>query len=256
MFRTIPKFLAVSALTLSLAACSGSGDTAKGTDKAAPTDVKIAQVAPPAGKKWEDMVEKTPEGGFRIGNPDAKVKVIEYASLTCSHCAEFSKEAYEPMKAKYLSSGQVSFEMRNFARDIIDASAAAITHCVGAERYFPLTENVFASQDELFKGAQSADQAAAKQAESLPANQRIAAIAKVVKLDQFFKARGVTEAEFNTCLANPANITALEKISLDGNKQYEISGTPTFIIDGKKVEFGGDKSLWQSLQIALNEKLG
>ena len=256
MIRTTTKFFAVSALALALAACSGSGDGNKGTDKAAPTDVKIAQVAPPAGKKWEDMVEKTADGGFRIGNPDAKVKVIEYASLTCSHCAEFSKEAFEPMKAKYISSGQVSFEMRNFARDIIDASAAAITHCVGAERYYPLTENVFASQEELFQGAQSADQAAAKQAESLPADKRIGAIAKVVKLDQFFKARGVTEAEFNTCLADTNNISALEKISKDGNDKFQITGTPTFIIDGKKTEFGADKTLWESLQTVLNEKLG
>lgn len=255
MTRSIPKFLAVSALALSLAACSGSGDGTKGTDKAAPTDVKITQIAPPAGKKWEETVVKTPEGGFLMGNPDAKVKIIEYAALSCSHCADFSTGGAKELKSKYVASGQVSLEMRNFMLNFLDLVPTAVTHCVGAGRYFPLSDNIFASQKELFDLAQSADQKELQNIASVAQRDQPAAIAKVLKLDQFFKARGVTEAELNTCLANSENLAAIEKTMGEGTKQYNITGTPTFVIDGKKAEFTADKPLWDSLQAAINAKL-
>lgn len=254
MTRTIVKLSAISAIALSLAACGGSGSEAKKDGPA--KDLKIDQVAAPAGKKWEETVVKTADGGFLMGNPDAKVKVIEYAALSCSHCADFSKESAEVMKNKYVASGQVSYEMRNFSiNPTLDIPAAAITHCVGEARYFPLTESVFAGQGELFANAQSADQNELKRIQSMPPSELLPAFAKAIKLDQFFKARGVTDAEINSCLGNSANLAAIEKITNDGSKQFSITGTPTFIIDGKKAEFSNDKPLWESVQEAINAKL-
>src|SRR3546814_14680664 len=62
----------------------------------------IAKVAPPAGKAWSDVVAVTPEGGHAMGNPDASIKIVEFASLTCSHCAEFSLESHDELKRDFI----------------------------------------------------------------------------------------------------------------------------------------------------------
>lgn len=248
-----PALLSLAA-ALALAGCNSGADTA--TPDTPKTDVKIDNVAAPAGKKWEEMVTKTAEGGFRIGNPDAKVKVVEYGALSCSHCADFSKASSEVLKSKYIASGQVSYEMRNYILNSLDIVPSAITHCVGAERYFPLTENIFASQGELFTLAQAADPNALKNLQALPQRDQIPGLAKIMKLDQFFKARGVTDAEFNSCLSNTANLTALEKTVTEGNTLYNITGTPTFIVDGAKIDLSVGKPLWDSLKAVIDEKLG
>ncbi len=259
MNRTTTKFAILAftgALALSLGACKQSADTTAAKGDAPAADIKITQIAPPAGKKWEEVVSKTPEGGFRMGNPDAKVKIIEYGALTCSHCADFSKEAFEPLKTKYIASGQVSYEMRNFVINAIDVPLSAVTHCAGEARYFPLTENIFASQAEFFANAQKVQQADVDALQNQPPAQQVPAFAKLLKLDEFFKARGISEAEINTCLSNTANLTALEKITTEGTKKYNITGTPTFVIDGAVPNFPTDKPLWQSMEAMLKEKLG
>ncbi len=134
---------------LALAGC-GKGTTDQSKEQAV-----VAKVAAPAGKQWSTTVTKTAEGGYLMGNPDAPIKIIEYASLTCSHCADFSKESHEEIKRDFIDSGRVSLEVRNFIRDPLDAMAAAVAHCSPVDRYFPLQENVFASQAELFAGAQA-----------------------------------------------------------------------------------------------------
>ncbi len=258
MNRNLAKFAMLTlaaTMSLSLSACKESGgDAAK--PGAPVADVKITPIAPPAGKKWEEVVSKTPEGGYRMGNPDAKVKIVEYASLTCSHCADFAKEATEELTSKYVASGQVSYELRNFTLNAIDMPLAAVTRCVGEARYFPLSDNVFASQAEVFANAQGVDQAAAQALQNLPQAQQIPAFAKLLKLDEFFKARGVSEAEINSCLANTAQLTELEKITTEGTKQYNITGTPTFVIDGSVAQLPNDKPMWESIQAILKDKLG
>ena len=236
-----------SAAALSLAACGGDG-AAKG-EAGATTPAKLEQIAPPAGKKWQEVVSRTPEGNYVMGNPDAKVKLIEYGSLTCSHCADFSKASTE-LENNYVASGQVAFEFRNYLLNGLDLPIAMLTRCSGPERFFPLTANVFASQEEIFKAAQSADQAALEKTQSLPANQRPAAIAKAIGLDKFFKARGMTDAEINQCLADTKDITALTKNVEEANTKYKLTGTPTFIIGSEARSLG-----WPEVKQWLDESL-
>jgi protein-disulfide isomerase len=226
MMRTL---LLTSMAALALAAC---GDSKTDTTK---EQAAIAKVAAPAGKTWSQTVVKTPEGGYLMGNPNAPIKLVEYGSLTCSHCADFSTESHEELARDFVDTGRVSFEMRNYVRDPIDAIAAAVTHCAPVERYFPLTENTFASQAEIFANAQAAGPAG-EAAMKLPPNQRFPALAKAMKLDAFFQARGLTAAQIDTCLGNIANIEALEKGVNAANEQYNIQGTPTFIINGAVAE--------------------
>lgn len=181
------------------------------------------------------MVSKTADGGYVMGNPEAPIKVIEYASLTCSHCADFSKDSHEEMKRDFINTGRVSLEVRNFIRDPLDAMAAAIVRCGPVERYFPLQENVFASQAELFSGAQ-ANPKGGEAAMALPPAQRFPALAKAWKLDEFFQARGVTAEQINACLSNVNNIQTLEQGTNAGVEKYNIQGTPTFIINGQTLQ--------------------
>ncbi|HMP45441.1 MAG TPA: thioredoxin domain-containing protein [Sphingopyxis sp.] len=223
MLRTA---LLASMGALALAAC-GDSKTDPAKEQAA-----IAKVAPPEGKSWSEVVAATPDGGYVMGNPEASIRVIEFASITCPACAQFSNDSHEELKREFVDSGRVSFELRNFVRDALDATSAAIIRCAPAERYFPLMENVFASQNELFQGAQ-ADPQAVEAALALPPEQRFRPLAAALKLDQFFQARGLTGDQINACLSDLGNIQKLEQGVNKATEQYRVAGTPTFVINGQ-----------------------
>jgi protein-disulfide isomerase len=227
--------LAASALALSLAACGGSDKAGSGSGGA-----KADKIAAPAGKTWSSTVVKTPEEGFLMGNPDAPIKLIEYGSIVCSACANFAKQSGEPIK-KYVDAGQVSFEFRNFLLSSwgpVDAMASSVMHCAGPDRFYALKDNFFASHQEIVGNLQTIDQAAAAEAEKMPVETRFVEFAKIMKLTDWFKARGVTEAEVNTCLGKVDNLTAREKATLAGAKAFNVESTPTFILNGKNIGGG------------------
>lgn len=229
MTRTLRIAILSSLGALALAGCGDSK-----TDPAKEQDV-IAKVAAPASKSWSQTVAVSPDGGYVMGNPDAPIKIVEFASITCSHCAEFSKESHEEIKRDFIDTGRVSFELRNYVRDGIDATAAAIIRCAPHERYFPLMENAFAGQAEIIGNAQ-ANEAGFSAAMALAPNQRFTALAKAIKLDEFFQSRGVTAEQVNACLGDLSNIQKLEDGVNKANEQYNISGTPTFVINGQVAE--------------------
>lgn len=229
---TQPKLRIFLLASLGALALAGCGDAK--TDPTAEQDV-VAKVAPPAGKSWSATVSKTAEGGYVMGNPDAPIKIVEFASLTCSHCADFSKEAHEEIKRDFIDTGRVSLEVRNFIRDPLDASAAAIIQCAPVDRYFPLQENVFASQAELFKGAQE-NSAGGEAAMKLAPAERFPALATAWKLDTFFQSRGITADQIKACLSDINNISKLETVTNKAIEQYKVQGTPTFVINGQVAE--------------------
>ena len=106
----------------------------------------IKPVAPPKGGDWTEVVSATPAGGFVMGNPNAKVKLIEYGSLTCPHCREFDENGVPPLIDKYVKSGQVSYEFRNYVRDAFDLTASLVARCNGAKSFFPLTRALYKDQ--------------------------------------------------------------------------------------------------------------
>ena len=81
-----------------------------------------------------------------MGNPKADVKLIEFGSMTCPHCAEFEEQHGEQLIGTYVKSGRVSYEFRNFVRDPFDLAASLIARCGGPERFFPLTRQLFVDQ--------------------------------------------------------------------------------------------------------------
>ena len=237
---------AVAAFALMLAGC-GSDDGA-GNVQSADANFQVEQIAAPNGD-WTQTVSPTPEGGFIMGNPNAKVKVVEFGSMTCSHCAAFSEEGAPKLVDKYVKSGQVSFEFRNFIRDSADLAAALLARCNGPAAFFPLTEQLFAGQQEWIAKAQSLTP---EQQQQLTASAQPAAeFGKVLGLDQFVRVRGVPEAKAQACLADQAQVQRLVQGTEAAGKQYEISGTPSFLINNKLAEASDWKSLEPLLQAAL-----
>jgi hypothetical protein len=122
------------ALALLLSGCGGESENKAG-NSTAPAGTASAPVTPPEGGDWTQVVVETPEGGFRMGNPNAAVKLVEYASVTCPHCAEFSEQASETIKNDYVKNGQVSWEFRHLLLPFpTDPGMSLLARCQGPGR--------------------------------------------------------------------------------------------------------------------------
>ena len=242
------------ALALLLAGCgdgaeeNAAGNTAAGGETAAP----LQQVEAPNGD-WTQVVTQTEEGGFLMGNPNAPVKLVEYASMTCPHCATFSQQGSEELKNKYVKSGQVSFEFRNFVLNPVDLAATMLVRCQGTGPYFRLTEQLFADQQGWTAGFQNIDEAESQRISALPREQQMAALSKAGGLDAFFRQRGVPEQKINSCLADQQAVQRLVEMNEVAVKEHNIQGTPSFLINGELVQTAAD---WKSLEPQLKDAIG
>lgn len=238
--------IAASAIALTLAGCQDKGaDNAAAGNAAVPS---AAAVKAPAGTDWISTVTKTAEGGFLIGNPDAKVKLVEYLSLTCPHCAEFGQTAFTPLRDKYIQKGTVSLEIRNYVRDPIDVTASLIARCNGTGPFLPLTEQLFAYQAAMFDRAGKLTQADQQRISALPQEQQFGALAPLVGLDEFARQHGINDAKLKTCLGDKAALDELVAIQKKANDQLKILGTPTFFINDKMLDATGT---WEQLEPQL-----
>jgi protein-disulfide isomerase len=242
-------FLVCAAAVAAVAGCnSNPGDAATNAP------VNIEPVAPPQGGDWTTTVTQTPEGGFLMGNPNAKVKLVEFASMTCPHCMEFEEKGVPTLKDKYVKTGQVSYEFRNYVRDAFDLTASLITRCNGANGFFPLTEALFEDQSNWVERIQAAAPEQLQQLQSLPPNQQFLELAKIAGFQQWAAVRGVPQAKSTQCLTNENSVNQLVQMTSDATTQYpDFTGTPTFVINGKL--FDG-RPTWESLEPALKDALG
>ena len=192
-------------LVLGLSAC-GKSDESGGTLSGEP----IEAIAPPDGESWQDMVSVTEEGGYRMGNPEAPIKLIEYGSLTCPHCAHFTEESSDELRDEFVASGRVSYEFRNFVMNPLDLTMAMTVRCGSPQSFFALVEQTFANQTTLIDNWSKTDEAALEQANGLPPEQRYQAFAQLAGLDEFYAARGIStdqsRLEFNVARADCSSI--------------------------------------------------
>jgi protein-disulfide isomerase len=225
--RLVRTITLASIAALALAACGTGGDKGDSV-KEQPV---AAKVAAPAGKNWADVAARSADGGLVVGNPEAAIKVIEFASLTCGACAQFSADSATELK-DFISSGRVSFEVRHFLRNPIDLLAASIIQCAPADRQYALTSNIMASQQELFAGAETGGEAAQAALANQTDPARFTKAANAFGISAMFQSRGMTTEQVGACLGNTAEV---EKLVADNNKwieQFEVSGTPTFVVNG------------------------
>jgi protein-disulfide isomerase len=247
------KIAMIAAVTL-LAGCnSGAGD-----NTAAANNAPITPVAAPNGGDWTQMVTQTPEGGMLMGNPNAPVKVVEFSSMTCPHCATFAETGAPKLVNDYVKTGQVSFEFRNFVRDPLDITMALIARCNGASpQFFTMSDALFKEQKAIFERVQAAPPAELQQLANLPPAQQFQRYAGYAGLTAFAAQRGLPSAKSAQCLANQAETEKLVQMNSDAVSNYQLQGTPTFLINNKVVEMPGvpEDKVWQTLEQRIRDAL-
>lgn len=154
---------------------------------------------------------KAAPGDMNLGNPKAPVHVVEYLSLTCSHCAHFHEEIFPAFKAKYIDTGRVYFTVRELLTAPANVAAAGflMARCNGGGRYFQVLDQVFKSQSRWKPGA--------------PIKPIFMEIAK---------ANGMTEAQFEACIVDDKAQDALERRLTYATQTDKVQGTPTFFVNG------------------------
>lgn len=180
---------------------------------------------------WTKTVTRAPNGAFVMGNPKAKVRLIEYLSYSCPHCAHFAGEALTPLRDKYVSKGSVAVEFRNAVRDRFDFAAALLARCGGAAKFFAQNEALFAGQPALLERA-SAHEAQSAMPENSATNDVLNDMAAGSGLYEFMTARGVSAAAAKACLTDKASQDAVLGMTKEAWQVRKIQGTPTFVING------------------------
>ena len=226
----------------------------------APASTVQAKPAASAAKArdWTRVVRTTPAGGFVMGNPNAKVKLVEYGSMTCPHCKRFD-DAGVPHILDYVKTGRVSYEFRNYVRDAFDLSAALVARCAGTNGFFPLTRALYDDQQNWESKIEQTPQDQLKSMQDLPPNQQFVAIAKVAGFPQLAAARGLPVAKSTQCLSNQASVKQLVEMVDAATKQYpDFRGTPTFILNGTMVDLGAvtEAQVWPALKSKIDAALG
>jgi protein-disulfide isomerase len=173
--------------------------------KAGPSEVPV-----------DELMKPGPLPELVLGSADAPITVVEYASMTCGHCANFHNKVFPTLKEKYVDTGKVRFIMREFPLDNLAAAASMLARCAGDGKTFPLISALFSKQDEwafvrgdpkpeLFKVAQQA---------------------------------GFTQEGFQKCLTDQKLLDDISSIRSRAVDAFGVNSTPTFFINGKKLNAG------------------
>ncbi len=166
----------------------------------------------------------TPSGGgakvaewadeYAIGAPNAPVQVIEYASLTCPHCAHFAETAFPQIKAQYVDTGKVRFIARAYPLDAFAVSAFMAARCLPHEKYFDAMDLIYKTQPKWAFASQDGD-------------------VIMNSLADVMRQAGMSRSAFDACLKNTAVLERIRKEQLDGEERFRVSSTPTFVVNGE-----------------------
>jgi protein-disulfide isomerase len=159
----------------------------------------------------------TDSADMTMGDANAKVKMVEYASVTCSHCGKFNNEVFPAFKAKYIDTGKVHYTFKEFLTPPNEVAAAGflIARCAGDEKYFSVIDSLFHSQQEMFTTGDMRG-----------------------VLLRVAQSAGMTEDKFNACVSDEAALKALNDRVQKAITVDKINATPTFVINGEKIKEG------------------
>lgn len=238
-------------LALALVSC-GKGDGGSNVVASAPVAAKAA----PAGKSWIETVSKTPDFGYRMGNPDAPLKLIEYGSRACPFCAQFDAEGFPQLKEKYIATGKVSYEFRDYPiHGALDVAPILLGHCVDESVFFPLLDAMMTNQPTLLAKEQEVGTRIQAMGNAAPAAVATAFAEGLGYLD-FVKQRGVPEAKARACLNDSGKLDELTKATAKANADFQVSSTPTFILNGTPVVLSPTGAAWPQLESVLKRAGG
>ena len=203
-------------------------------------------------RNWTTVVARTADGAHRIGNPEAKVRLVEFVSYTCPHCATFTREADDRIKLAYVTPGNVSLEVRHLIRDPVDLTAVMLANCGPVEK-FPQNHSTFMLQQAKWIAPMSSATAAQRQRwTSGDGPTRRRAIASDFGFYSLMAGRGYTRAELDRCLSDEA---AARRFAEQSQKDWDrpgIDATPSFSINGLVMP---GTHTWDTLETQLSEFL-
>jgi hypothetical protein len=199
---------------------------------------------------WEREVVET-EAGHRVGNPDAKVKLIEFFSYTCPHCAEFARDGEGALKLGHLATGRVSLEYRHLIRDPVDLTVGMLVNC-GATAKFPGNHAAFILGQSRWIGPLARPTQEQMNRWRAPGATGRRAIASAFGFYAIMERRGYSRTAADRCLADQAMARRLAEISEREWKRPGIAGTPSFAING--IVMPGTHT-WAALERHLREFL-
>ena len=160
-----------------------------------------------------ELMVPGPLGDMTMGDPDAPVTVIDYASLTCAHCASFEVNTMPLLKEHYIETGKVYYILRDFPFDPIATAAFMLSHCAGPERYFGFVGVLFRQQQNwAFTQTPMED------------------------LKTLARQGGFSDESFDACMKDQKIFDHVKEVALRGAKTFNVRSTPTFFINGEKVE--------------------
>lgn len=152
-------------------------------------------------------------GDMAMGSKDAPVTIIEYASMTCPHCASFTKDVFPQIKTNYIDTGKVRFINREFPLDNLAAAASMLARCAGGDKIFPMVETLFEKQaDWAFTNGNP-----------------------VPKLFDIAKQAGFTQESFDKCLTDQKLLDSITNQRKRASETFGVNATPTFFINGKRL---------------------
>ena len=205
-------------------------------------------LAPEKKAVWSNSIMAT-DGGHRIGNPEAEVKLVEFMSYTCSHCANFARTGDGAIKLLYVPTGKVSYEIRHLIRDPIDMTAALSAQCGEPAKFMGNHEALILKHDEWMAIARKATQAQKARWSFGSFGSRAQAIASDLGFYDIMEGRGYTRSQLDQCLTDEAKARDIASQSSADVETFGLQGTPTFIMSGRKLEAHD----WPSLQPHLDK---
>lgn len=222
--------IAIAAAGLTLASCSDAEDKAASAEpKPAVSNETTASTTPsveiPTADRDVDMEAALKPGPLKemaLGDPNAPVKVIEYMSMTCPHCAHFHENTFEAIKTKYIDTGKVYFVLREFPfpQDTASLAAFMLARCTTEDKFFPFVSTLLKQQ----------------RAWAAPADGDVRGA-----MLQMSKLAGFTQESFDACLTNAQLAGDVSAVRDRGAQEFGVQSTPTFLINGKA--YSGDMSV-------------
>jgi protein-disulfide isomerase len=200
--RTLGRGAAMTAAAIAMLGLAACGDGADGSS----ADAGSGAASNPA------MAYENPLGDITLGDPDAPVVLVEYASYTCGHCAAFHNENLEPLKENYIETGKVYYVFREYPLDPVATAASMLTRCVSPEKHLEFSDVLFKRQPQW---AFVQDPRAA--------------------LEGIARQGGISKAQFEACLTDQEVLDGLRDMQSYAAETLEVQATPTIFVNGEKI---------------------
>lgn len=205
-----------------------------------------------APRNWNATVTPTPQGGYLLGNPAAKTKLVAYISYTCPHCAHFEQESDAQLRIGMIGPGKGSLEVRPFLRNVVDMTVTLLAECGPPSKFYGNHSAFLRRQSDWMAPLNDMGDAQKARWSNPDFGARMRAVASDLKLYEIMEKRGYERPALDRCLADKALADQLAKRTQDAVEKDNVQGTPSFTLDG--VPLAGTYG-WDTLKPQVEARL-